>query len=278
MRVRVLPYAMSNLFPPTLMAMSLSGLLSTSFQFLRRHSQPIVIGAVVFSLIAAVAQLFLPYTVMTPGNAPVYSDEAVTQQTIFFLILLVIAMVSTTYYYVIAIKKEKNVNKALMHALEVVIPLIGVNIWSFVRSYVWIPVLTLILGFSLLYTDMSVGTLVIVASMVAMLVLSLVYYPRFILAPVIYIQERKDIADSVTASYKRTKGHWGKVIGNVIISGIIACIIAFVIGVVAGMFTLANLTFVANFVSQLGRQFAVAFQATFIVALANSMMGSKSHK
>ena len=53
--------------------------------------------------------------------------------------------------------------------------------------------------------------------------------PRFVLSPVLLVQEGKGVFDSAKISYKKTSGYWGKIFGNMFVAALIAIVVSVVL-------------------------------------------------
>jgi hypothetical protein len=84
--------------------------------------------------------------------------------------------------------------------------MLGLNLWLFVRSFVWIPILGIIVA--------------------------IIIGPRLSLAPVILVTEKKGVFESASLSYQRTRGWWDKIVGNTIV----VCLVVGIIGTTAAGF------------------------------------------
>jgi hypothetical protein len=141
-------------------------------------------------------------------------------------------------------------------SLPRVIPFLGLILWVIIRSFAWIPI---------------VGAII-----------ALFRIPRFVLAPVIMLAEEKGVLESASESYRRSKGHSGKIFGNIFVVGIV---LGIVVGMVAwivkmtifgtGIITMiASVTFsgpgasLANFVLNTVHMMALAFYTIFTAKLA----------
>ena len=121
--------------------------------------------------------------------------------------------------------------------------MIGLQIWIFLRSFAWIPILGVLLA--------------------------IVLGPRFILAPVILIKEKKGVFASASASFERTKGYWGKIFGNMFVVAIVGVISVAILSRIAGVLGME----VAVVVTALLSQVFIAYLITFATKLAVSIMG-----
>lgn len=160
------------------------------------------------------------------------------------LVSLLVSFVAHAYFALVAVE-GKDVNGTLARAGAVVLPLAGVSVWMFIRSFVWIP----FLGW-------------IVAIIVA---------PRFVASPLIFLTEGKGITGSVSSSYARTKGYWGKIIGNAIVAGLIMFVITIVIDILAGIVLSSVMPAMIVF-KQIVSQFMIAFMCVFMVRLSHTIL------
>lgn len=242
----------------------LGQLLSMSYTFCTRAWKPILIGALVFGTIAALLQGTLnikaqyksmsmmenmgvdmekmqelstrismgdasageELRLMMEGEFGDMSEEEMSayaanlSKNVFFemspilalsfLISFLLSVLAGAYYLVLAVHSEKDPQKAAGRLPKLYFPLLGISIWTFLRSFVWIPVLGIIPA--------------------------IILGPRFVAAPLIHMQEKKGVLASVSESYRRTNGYWGKIIGNMIVMCVCLAVVSIVVGIVASFF------------------------------------------
>ena len=168
------------------------------------------------------------------------AQDLLPQATILMILLLIILICSSTYFFVLAVNPSEDVLALIRTTGRKLLPMIGVDIWAFLRSFLWIPIIGIIPAIILI--------------------------PRFIFAGVIFLKEGTSIKESVSLSYGRTKGHWWMIVGNMV--GLMICLwIVLVIFILLAQFTgpLAPLL-----VSVFGYALA-ACAAVFIVFLAQKV-------
>lgn len=160
------------------------------------------------------------------------------------LVSLLISFLAHAYFALVAVE-GKDVNGTLSRAGAVVLPLAGVSLWAFIRSFAWIP----FLGW----------------------IVAIVIAPRFVASPLIFLTEGKGITGSVSSSYARTKGYWGKIVGNAIVAGLIMFVITIVVDMVAGI-ALASVMPAMIVSKQIVSQFMMAFMCVFMVRLSHTIL------
>jgi len=165
----------------------------------------------------------------------------------FGLISALVFMVAMTYYTVVALKSS-DVQGTVSDVLKLLLPMIGLQIWMFLRSFAWIPI--------------------------AGPILAIVLGPRFILAPVILIREKKSVFESASLSYARTKGYWGKIFGNMFVVAIVGVISVAILSRIASVLG----TEVAIVVTALLGQVFVVTVITFATKLAVSILNGGKMK
>lgn len=160
------------------------------------------------------------------------------------LISFLLSFVAHAFYVLVAVE-GKDVNGTMSRAQGALLPLVGVSLWSFLRSFAWIPLLGIIPA--------------------------IILGPRFVAAPLIYLTEGKGVTASVSSSYARTRGYWPKIVGNVIVAALVMIIAGIVLGIVFGM-ALGTMSPVAIVVKQVVSQVLMAFMAVFIVRLSHTIL------
>lgn len=159
----------------------------------------------------------------------------------------VFSVLALAFYITLALWPIQNAQVTASTAAKSFIPLLGLMIWIFIRTFAWIP---------------FIGAIT-----------AIVLGPRFALAPVIMLQEKKSIMDSASSSYARSRGYWGKIIGNTIVAAICMIPVVIVVSMVAGLagfiFPLAGL-----WLKESGNYLALAFSIMFSVRLALTIMAN----
>ena len=163
---------------------------------------------------------------------------------LFFLTMMVLTLISSTFYFVLAIEGSQDFMATLSKVPSLIFPMLGVGIWSFLRSFAWIPVLGIIPA--------------------------IIIGPRLIMSSVILVQEKKGVFECVSLSYARSKGYWGKIVGNSIVSALVVMLAMIVISIGVGA---------VSMVSEMGGAIAgaifqsatTAYATIFIVKLSNTI-------
>ncbi|MFH0769916.1 MAG: hypothetical protein V1926_00905 [Candidatus Peregrinibacteria bacterium] len=125
-----------------------------------------------------------------------------------------------------------------------ILPMLGLNLWLFLRLFLWIP----FIGF----------------------IVAIVLGPRFALAPVILLTEKKGVFDSARMSYQRTKGQWGKIFGN----GLVVGIVCVVLGMVVALFTGPLGGIVGGIVYSIISMILMAYSSIFLHELSVTVSGA----
>ncbi len=162
-----------------------------------------------------------------------------------FLLFAIIGLVASTYFFVIAVEERKDFMEVLSRIPPLLLPLAAVWLWAFIRSFAWIPI--------------------------AGIVPAIIFGPRFLLSPVILLKEQKGVVESVRLSYERTRGYWGKIVGNILV-----CCILIVLALWATSMLLSFLPLMTPLIklllSQTAQQAAVAFGSIFAVQLSLAIL------
>lgn len=159
------------------------------------------------------------------------------------LILLVVANI----YYLLLALGEKDPIKIAKRIPGLFLPVLGVWIWAFLRSFAWIPI---------------VGWVV-----------AIIIGPRFALSSVILVQERKGVMESVRSSYARTNGYWGKIVGNMIVMALCVMLASLVFGIVTSIIGSLSV-WTAQWLGSVAQYVFMAFGIVFMVQLALTIMAN----
>lgn len=165
-----------------------------------------------------------------------------------FLIIQMIVMTAVSVYYILLVLEDRSITGAATGMLGYVFPMIGLALWTFLRSFAWIPILGIIPA--------------------------IILGPRFLPSGVILIQERKGILESAQQSYERTSGSWGKIVGNIIVVASIVWVLLFISGLVLNMLFpgLQSPSLLNAFLFTLVTQLVGAFLLIFMVYLSLAVL------
>lgn len=161
------------------------------------------------------------------------------------LINAVLMLLAYAYYALVAVE-GKDPQSTFNRSTKVLLPLAGVSLWSFVRSFAWIPFLGIIPA--------------------------IILGPRFIAAPLIYLTEGKGVMTSVSDSYRRTRGYWAKIIGNMIVAALLLLIASIVLGMLFGIVLMAAPVSASLIVQQIVSQALFACMTVFSIRLARTVL------
>jgi hypothetical protein len=160
---------------------------------------------------------------------------------------LIISLCSTTYFLLLFLGKAQEPIDLLQMGLHRVLPLLGVWVWSFLRSFAWIPVVGLIPA--------------------------VVLGPRFLLAPVFVADKRTGICASVEQSHVATRGHWHKIVGNTFCVGVLVWVISWVLNSLLMPVAMSSIV-LGIWVHAFVQQLTMAYGAAFLVLLTRTIMAN----
>ncbi len=183
--------------------------------------------------------------------------SGVTGGLTYVVLSMVLAMgfhaISTSYYLIVFVRKIQNPQVALAYAASVALSLLGVWFLSFVRTFAWVfPPFSFILG--------------------------LIWGPRFVFAPYIFLTETLGINDSVTASYERTRGRWSLIVGALFVTGFTVFLLSAILGGIAGNIVKEISPLMAQWVRLFVQQATSVFGVGAVVQLAPYIVSKTSAK
>ncbi len=160
------------------------------------------------------------------------------------LVSILVFILSQAYFILLAVE-GKDAQAIVSRLPQVVLPLLGVSVWAFLRSFIWIPFIGIIPA--------------------------IILGPRFIASSYILLTEKKGVMESVSASYSRTTGYWAKIVGNCLVVMIIGWAVMLVSAMVLGMLFFA-LPLVAAVGNQVVAHVFMAFAFVFGVNLSRTVL------
>lgn len=259
----------------------LGTLLGDSIAFCKTHMTAIVVGAVVFGLIAQGTMVWMGTRMMQWQNTVTVQQmedvrmrlenagsdmapeevEAMAEQMvrsgmmggllrfvlptvgISMLIVIAIGLLAKSYYLVVAVRGFSDPAAAFQSAAGSIVRLIGLWIWMFLRSFAWIPVIGIV-------TAIVIG-------------------PRLILAPIYLLEQGKGITESTRMSYAATSGWWGKIFGHLLVVGLCAVILSAIVTTVLSM--VVGMT-IGGFANAIIQQLVGAFIVVYAILLGRTLM------
>lgn len=163
---------------------------------------------------------------------------------LFFICMMLLTLISSTFYFLLAIEGSQDFMTTLRKVPSLLLPMLGVWIWSFLRSFAWIPVVGIIPA--------------------------IIIGPRLIMSSVILVQEKKGVLESVSLSHARSKGYWGKIVGNSIVSALVVMIAMIVISLGVG-FIADSSEMVAAIAGAIFQSATTAYATIFIVKMSTTI-------
>ena len=182
------------------------------------------------------------------------------------LVSMLFGFLAHAYYSLVAVE-GKDMSATIGRATKVMLPLAGVSILSFLRTFVWLP----LLGLILVATNPLAFFWLLPIIVIACVALGLLFGPRFIASSLIYLAEGKGVSASVSESYRRTNGYWGKIVGNLLVMGLILFVASFVINMVLGI-VLSSVPPALMILSQVVAQIFMAISTVFTVRLSHTIL------
>jgi hypothetical protein len=160
---------------------------------------------------------------------------------------IIIAIFSHAYFLLLAVSPTQDFMAVLRRTPGYFFPLLGLWIWIFLRSFIWIPFLGIIPA--------------------------IILGPRFIGSSLILVKEKRGIRESVSQSYARTKGYWGKIVGNMFVAGICVALAGIVLGIVTGMVGFV-IPFGGIWLQAIVKETFAAFMTVFMIQLVMTLLSN----
>ena len=179
------------------------------------------------------------------GMAVEFMTKLLPSIGVFTIVMMVLSLISFTYFSILAVDDTQSALHIFRRTPGLILPIIGISLWSFLRSFSWIPFIGFIPG--------------------------IIIGPRLIFAGVIFIKEQKGVIESVKLSYDRTSGYWGKIVGNMILMMLCLCVAGLLLMIAVGIVGMIVPMFVGVITGALSYLYT-AFAAIFTTQLALTVM------
>jgi len=164
---------------------------------------------------------------------------------VFFVIMILVSMTSSVYFLLLVIRNAQSAGSVFSEIQGYIFPMIGLWIWMFLRSFVWIP----LLGF----------------------VIAIFIGPRLALAPVILLRENKGVLESTRQSYTMSRGYWGKITGNLLVMALCVWVVMMIALVAAGAIT-AFVPVLGMTIMSVLQYVSMAYGTIFTVRLSDTIL------
>lgn len=167
--------------------------------------------------------------------------------SMFFIVMGILTLIMSTYYTVLAIE-GKSAKVTFGRIPGLLLPMLGVWVWTFLRSFAWIPVV----GF----------------------IIAIIIGPRLALSSVILVKEGSGVFESVKKSYAATRGYWGKIVGNMIVMTFVLVLVTIALVYVTSHFHFLGWIIVA-LLGAILQQAGTAYASIFHVQLSETILKNK---
>ncbi len=157
-----------------------------------------------------------------------------------------VGVLSATYFILLALRQQ-SADVVASSIPSLALPMIGLWIWTFIRSFAWIPLIGV--------------------------VFALYYYPRFLAAPIFLVEQDKGVFDSVKMSLQSTEYYWGKIMGNVLTLGLLFVIASIICGLVIGAI-FGPASYVTIWATSVISQIFAGIGSVFAMKLAKTVMAN----
>lgn len=264
------------------MTESFGTLIGRSWQYFKSHLTPIALGAVILALLAVSSQVFLERHVtqsaenqfgsiaeleelagrIEQGDEEAFAEmmmqlglegAEVTEDSLenlksgffakmipafvlFTLVSALLSIIANAYYLALVADGGQSIGPAFARVPRLILPLLCVWVLILLLSFLWIPFLGILLA--------------------------IIIGPRLALAPVILVQEKAKIIESIKLSYHRTRGYWCKVVGNMLVVVLLLMVVSVIMGVLLSLLSTASpylVTVLMQFVGYLTLAYATVF-------------------
>ncbi|KKW40577.1 hypothetical protein A2454_01055 [Candidatus Peribacteria bacterium RIFOXYC2_FULL_55_14] len=205
---------------------------------------------------------------MTEGERETYVLERARSMTdalspyflLFGVFSLILLFCGALVSLVVFAEDHGHVIDVLRRCGILFFPMLVVWLWAFARSFGWVVFLGFLPGLAIL-----MPVLMLVSSVAA-----IVMGPLLVFAPVLLVQERLSPAGAVRESLRRSKGHWGRIVGPLLVLGVLMTLLHVLLS--GGVSAVARFSEGgAFFLGGLVQQLTVFFCMAFLLVLLRSL-------
>ena len=153
---------------------------------------------------------------------------------LFTLTSIVIQMLQNMYALVIAVDRTNNVKAGIRKTLQYLWRLLLGGVWIMLRSFAWVSFLGLpFFIMAAMGNDgmMLIGGLFVLAGVIC----AICFLPLLSFTNIIQLKDGTRVRESAELSLKRTKGYWGKIVGNNLLMGLSVGLLTIALFAVLGL-------------------------------------------
>jgi hypothetical protein len=270
---------------------TLTELLKSAWAHVQTRNK-IVLPAVILFMIVMTALPILIVTVFGMSIGDI-DESQVTPQLLqqMFAVGVSIGFLSAVlgafaylFYLISAIRTDATFGQVLKESFRRFFPFLGLSILVFLRSFGWVALLAVPLfimarpvavgdTFSMGNPMMAVWASVAIA---AGTILSIIFMPRLILAPVLWLVENLGVSAAIQRSIAVSRGYWGKIFGNFLVLNLVFMLIMMFVSIFTGIIESTGGENVGGLISSLismfFSQYFQAITAAFLLKLAATII------
>ncbi len=227
--------------------LSFGQLFGNSVDMLKNHIRTVLVFAIIaaaFSALSQASAFLLPFAVDEVTGTVDMAQISPLFFVLFFALQLLAIFVMVLFqmsFWVLAVRGG-GWRTALTGGLGILLPMIGLWLWILIRAYAWVALIGMLLIVIGVAANQPMLAALGVPLYVASAVLLIIFGPRFIAAPYLYVSGKSGVLESVQLSYAGTKGFWGKIVGNMLLFMLCAAAVSFVGGMLGALFSIIALT------------------------------------
>ncbi len=246
----------------TILPLGFADRFSAALTLFKERSTVLLTGIAIFSALNIALGIMVKTT--TSGLS----------STVALIVVLILSFVSSLYYLVAVTQRTLPVGEVFSMVAAKFLPFVGLSALVFLKTFTWIALIGLLLMAGPYLHTFGIGPdlpeayipLVIVL-VIAGFVCGFVFFPRYILASVLWNAEGKSVTDSVRRSYDLTRGQYMFMLTNLIMIGILSSLFTGIVGAVGGALGSDGKAIIVGVASQ----FSSAFITAYLLQLAGGL-------
>lgn len=159
------------------------------------------------------------------ADHPAFQDNLILVLTagiiglVFTVASIVVQMIQNMYALVVAVDRTKSVKAGIGKAFRYLWRLLLGGVWIMLRSFVWVSFFGI--PFFILGADGNLGMMLVgVIIVLGGAVCGISFLPLLSFTNIIQLKDGTRVRESAELSLKRTRGYWGKIVGNNLLMGL----------------------------------------------------------
>jgi hypothetical protein len=184
--------------------------------------KPLFLGFLLYGVVAGLVAMLVGASLIgslasmsfSEGQSPMMPSGFFGGLILLSIAILILGLAFNIGILILAVERFPRLRDTVKRIPSLFGPYIAASLWIFIRSYIWIPFLVGVVALMLLGTNVPSEMLILPSIFIGFFACAFIFGPRVMFGQVIVVREKVSGLQSVKLSEQRSKGYWGKIVGN----------------------------------------------------------------